>query len=139
MNAKAYLLQIRVLDRKIKVLTDEIGKYEAMATKMTPSMEKMNVQTSVKNTHEEATIEYIIATEELAKLLREYSSKRNEIIGNIVRLSDADQIELLYQRYCQLYTWETIEQNMGYSRTWVFETHGKALQELKKLINKKVD
>jgi len=94
---------------------------------------------TVKNTHEEATIEYIIATEELAKLLREYSSKRNEIIGNIVRLSDADQIELLYQRYCQLYTWETIEQNMGYSRTWVFETHGKALQELKKLINKKVD
>jgi len=138
MTPKEYLNQIKRLYREIIALIDEVSQYEAMTTKVTPVLEKLNVQSSQENTREDAMIKYIDKATELKDLLQEYFEKRSEIFHDTMQLKNADHITLLHMRYFEFKSWEDVADDMGYSIRWVYKTHGDALEELKEIVKDKL-
>ena len=59
-----------------------------------------------------------------------------ELIGQI---ENTEYQTVLISRYFKNSTWEDIASKMFYSERWIYELHGRALNELNRLITSKID
>ena len=138
-NAKEYLNQIRQLNIKIKCIEADIEALrEEQITLSSIRLDGMPHGTKISDPTAEKAVKLVdtLATME-SKLMdakSEYWSKRMEVIGVISKVDDADLNELLYLRYVQLETFEGIAYKMSYSYRHTLRLHGRALEEVGRLI-----
>ena len=101
MDAKSYLDQIRMLDKRInrKIEEKEVLKSIAEGVK-SPGMDPNKVQSSI-NLHktEEAITRYIDMETEIDQMIDELVVLRDRIINEIHELDDVRYEELLYLKY----------------------------------------
>lgn len=60
---------------------------------------------------------------------------RYEVLQMIRSLPDLKQQEVLRRRYMMNKTWEQIAEDMDISDKWVYVLHGRALQEIEKILD----
>lgn len=140
MNAKEYLMKVRLLDKKIKNLEEEIRDLRSEIITVRSSWPNGQPHgTGVSNPVESAVTKLIdelqsIESQHLA-LQSQMWSERNEVIKTIGKVSHAEYNRLLYLRYVQGEMWEQIAVDMGYTYQWVAgPLHSNALQEVDEIL-----
>ena len=140
MNAKEYLMQIRMLDNKIKNLDEEIRDIRSEIITVRSSWPDGQPHgTGVSNPVESAVVKLRDQLEEMEHrmmaLRSQLWSTRNDVIETIGKVTQAEYNRLLYLRYVQGKMWEQIAVDMGYTYQWVAgPLHSNALQEIDEIL-----
>lgn len=136
MTAKEYLLQVQILDTKIRHKEEEREQLRRAVEGRGIAYDKERVQTSPSNVQESAIIKYLDLEVEIERLVDDYISRKDAIINQIHSISgkDADKyIRILYDHYVpdekhKVKSLEQIAVDMNYNYTYTCELHGRALQ-----------
>ena len=135
MSIKDFLKQYKALDREIDRLLEEKKHWEELALKVTPGYEGAVSTGTPDGNRIPAAVERIVQWEEkIDRKVDQLVALREEIEGMIGKLKNADFQTLLRLRYINGYTWERIAVEMHYSYQWVCKLHGRALLQLKQVI-----
>lgn len=136
MTAKEYLMQVRNLESKMKILKEEIDTLREMVVSTGAIQQGERVLSSGTQDKMAETICKINEKEcEWNDLMREFALARANVIINIQKLNNPEYEQILYKRYCQSKKWEEIALEMNYIYQWVCKLHGRALLELDKVLN----
>lgn len=138
MNAKEYLMQVKQLNNKIKYIELEIEQIREDISLTSINLDGMPHSTKTSDPTGEKAVRLIEKITKYESRLMDakarYWSKRCEVVETISKVSDPVLNELLYLRYVQFETFEGIAYKMSYSYVHTVRLHGKALEEVKKLI-----
>lgn len=136
MTAKEYLMQVRNLESKMKILKEEIDTLREMVVSTGAIQQGERVLSSGTQDKMAETICKINEKEcEWNDLMREFALARANVIINIQKLNNPEYEQILYKRYCQSKKWKEIALEMNYTYQWVCKLHGRALLELDKVLN----
>ena len=137
MNAKEFLEQYQRIESKVRIYETEVERLRTQAEGLHISLDGMPKATGGKNDKFERLAVQLAEYETMmqAELSRLYS-KRINIIATLDQLQDAKHQTLLYSRYIEGKTWETIAYEMHISWRHCYRIHGHALQRLDKILNK---
>lgn len=137
MNAKEYLQNLKRLDTVIDQKIKELDNLKTMSTSIGSfDYSKDRVQTSPKGDAPFVnTVEKIcILQDEINREIDQFVNKRHRIINQIQELSNSKYIDVLFRRYVEYKSFETIAVEMALSYQYVIEIHGYALQEFEKYL-----
>lgn len=146
MKIKEYLLQIRKYDKIIDNKIRDREQIRSMLLSITVELKEDKVQTSlVGDSFGDGIAKLVDLEKDIDSAIDKFVDLKREIISAIDNLEKVEQADILYKRYLQydrdngykLKTWEEIAVEMGYSYQWVCKIHGRALQNLEKIINAK--
>ncbi len=131
MRAKEYLQTLRRIDVSIRQMTQEIEALRDAAVNLggCDFAEEREPRIGsdapfVKSVHKLMELQ-----EEVAEEIARYAEMRHTIINQIHGLKDADEVNVLYERYVNFQTFENIARRMHYSARNVHYIHGRALAE----------
>ena len=135
MDAKEYLGQAYRIDRRIKSKLNQIAVLRGLATKVTATLG----DEPVSGTQNPQRLQFIIdkimdfETEINADVdaLVEARKRITDVIGQIP--GEDCQLVLEY-RYLGFMAWDAIAASMGFSPRWVYALHGRALKEVRKIL-----
>ena len=138
MTAKEYLMQIKKIrilieqrEKELDRLTEQkLGAVSGIDYSRIPVKGSRRVGASF----EQAVIEALDLTEEIAGLIKKYTDLQHRIIGEIQQLDKPEYMQVLYKRYVEEKRWEEISAEMGYSCDHIRHLHGWALHEFGKNI-----
>ena len=139
-KAKEFLERYRTADRKIQMLADEIDKIESLAGGRAVSIDG---QPHGSGTADKVAIAATAAAdlqEKLSAWLFEQEKTKREIINVLAELKDSNQFQVLRLRYLSdemEETWFSIACVMNLSERQVQRIHGRALQEVERIIDRK--
>ena len=139
MKAFDYLNQIKKMDAKINNDIEELASLQALATKTTSALGGNKVHASGS---QQKMADCVIRIAELKKDIdREidtYVEYKDEVRKFIHEACDADCCRLLYLRYFQFETWETISEEMNYTREWTIKRlHKRGLEQVQIKLDEK--
>ena len=134
-RAKMYLQQVKLCDIHIRRLTEDLERTRDMTTQITARLDV----TPVSGSHEQdklgdAVAKIIDLEKDITDAIEEYVSIKNDVIKTLGKVEDANQLNVLYNRYVLGRTWEEIAYEMNYSYYGICKLHGKALQTVEKLL-----
>lgn len=133
MTTKDYLNQINRLNRIINNKLTEIAQLRELSCSISAVKNEERVLSSSDPDKIGTTYAKIDEMERnLDKMIDEYTDKKNAIIGQIDSIEDEDYYNVLFSRYIEKKTFETISVEMNYSYRNTTRIHGKALKEFEK-------
>jgi hypothetical protein len=77
--------------------------------------------------------------QELARLQEEYQVMQNQLISFLVKLNNAEQVEIIKLRHLDNLKWENIRQKMKISESKSYKLYRLAKKELDKIIKNTVE
>lgn len=135
MKAKAYLQEIKRLDKKIENKQMEIASLYDLIQSVTVPVKEVNVQSNGEQDKLGSGVSRIVDLQnEINADIDRYIDRKLEAIRLINRLENDDYINILVRRYVNYEEWQTIADNLHYTRQWIDKLHGRALLEFQKLI-----
>lgn len=139
-KAKEFLERYRTADRKIRMLNDEIAKVEALANGSGIAIDGQPHGTATSDKVATAATAAADLKEKLSAWLFEQEKIKREIIDVLAEIKDGNQLLVLRLRYLSddiAETWYNIAYCMQKSERQVQRIHGRALQEVEKIIERK--
>lgn len=134
-SPKKYLQQIRLYDARIDTKLEDLHHLKEMVTKITPVLKDDVVSGGGNQDKLGDAIARIIDLEaEIDRDIDRYVAAQQEISATLDKLNDPDQLHVLHMRYVQNKTWEQIAHEMGFCYRWICTLHGRALQEIEKIL-----
>ena len=133
MTAKQYLGRVRRVDREISALLRMVEKTRESVTSITQKYDSDGAQ-STKDPHKFdklAELESLV-DEKVDQLV----DLKAEVLNTIMQLKDRRHREVLIDYYLNMMTWEQVAVDCNYSYQHTHRIHGRALQELQKILNK---
>lgn len=130
MTAKEYLREIRILDKRIDQKQREFDTLKRGRTYvggMDYSQER--VQTSAGQGFMGLSDKLVDMQREINGDIDRFNDIRHARINQIQQLSRIDYMDILFRRYVQYQSFETIAGEMQMSYYWVCHLHGEALKE----------
>lgn len=127
MSTKEWLSRAWKIDKEIKALEQEKEVAKARATSVTAGYSDIKVQTSKKNSTEDATVAYIDYEKKIRKRIDELYAVKCEIFDAISKVDNPTYRTLLTLRYLQFMTWERIAEEMCVDNRHIYKLHNKAL------------
>ncbi|MBQ3704467.1 MAG: DUF1492 domain-containing protein [Oscillospiraceae bacterium] len=138
MTAKEYLSQAYRLNQLANTKMEQIENLRALSEKVTASYGGEQVSHSRNVTSLEDTIVRIVAAQgDLNRQLNEIVRLQVEISSLIDKVQNVNYSEILTKRYLRFMPWNRIASEMGYSRRWVLQKHGQALEVVERLLKEK--
>lgn len=123
------LEQYQILHTEIDQISDELQRWQDIATRISPSYSDMphgggsdKVQT--------AAVEVAELTDQLNDKIHQAVKMQQEIKELIGTIDDATLRQLMIYRYIHGKKWEEIAVLMDYDYRWILRLHGKALYKL---------
>lgn len=139
-GAKPYLQKIRLYDIRIDNMIDEKSRLMDLITRITPTYAGEAVSGGSNQDKLGDTIAKIVDMEaDIDRRIDTLCDMKQTAMRMIDRLQNPNHVKILYKRYFQYKTLEQISVEMGYSYRNICYIHGKALQELSKLMNETED
>ena len=138
MTAKEYMRQLQKLDTIIENKLQEKARWMEIAKGTGSSFSSSERVQSSGNQQkmQDAVIKYIGLEEEIDKYIDKLVDRRHEIISTIEELN-ATEYDLLHKVYVQYYTLQEVAMLKDKSYSWVTTVHGRALQHVQELLNKR--
>ena len=125
MTAKEYMEQARYLDMQINSKIEQVRSLNELATRVTTVYSDMPHSPNRNTSRMEETIAKIIDLVDL----------KREIMRVVNSIESAEYRTILEMRYLQFKKWEQIALQMSTDLRWVYRMHGRALNEVQKIIN----
>lgn len=130
MTSKEYLLQIKQIRTRIKLIKQTIEQLETEAGSLKAiDYAKDKIQSSPSNKVEDLLIKAVEARNKLIAETETYMSLLVEITRQIETLESSEHSILLYKRYVEDKSLEQIAVDMQYSYDRIRHMHGWALQD----------
>ena len=82
---------------------------------------------------------YQVSSITLSRLQEEYQVMQNQLISFLVKLNNAEQVEIIKLRHLDNLKWESIRQKMKISESKSYKLYRLAKQELDKIIKNTVE
>ncbi len=128
---KAYLERYKEANQEIDRLCEELSRWRALATKITPVLSQEPAGGHEGENQIELAVEKIIALEgQINTKIDEMLKTKQRVEKAIQTVQDGTLREVLDRRYILGETWEQIAVHMNYTYQWTCSLHGKALKEL---------
>lgn len=128
---KAYLERYKEANREIDCLCEELSRWWALATKITPVLSQEPTGGHEGENQIELAVEKIIALEgQINTKIDEMLKTKQRVEKAIQTVQDGTLREVLVQRYILGKKWEQIADDMNYSWRRIYQLHGKALLQL---------
>ena len=136
MRAKDYLGQIRKTDMCIAQRITELNQMrERLSVLQGIDYAKDRVQSAPESGNKQ--IEEIVDCElDIMRMVREETTLKHKIIGEIQTLDNPIYVDILFRRYVDCSSFERIACDMGYVYNYVCTLHGKALDEFERVVLK---
>ena len=133
MTAKDYLSQAYWLDRQIDCKLEQLRTLNALATRTTGVISESPVSHS-RNPHsmEDVIVKIISMEKEINADVDRLVDLKTEIQGIIREIPSMEYQLVLDLRYMCFKNWEEIAEKMHCSKSNIFKTHARALQEFGK-------
>lgn len=131
MVSKRDLQNLRELKRRQKTVEERILHLRSSVLRTSPNLDGLPHGGAYKD----AMAEYVAKLDQLQWDMIKIETRLNE---EIIRVEDAirrlptQQCAVIWMRYVENKSWNRIKNELHYERTWVFETHAKALKALMK-------
>lgn len=137
MRAKEYLKRIRKIDLMIRNRLMERQQWLDMALSITAQSNGERVQSSGRQQKmADAIAEYLdIGNDDNGEIGR-LKAERREIILTIEELN-ITEYDLLYKVYVQQLSFQDVADSVDRSKDWVKTMHGRALQSVQQILNKR--
>ena len=137
MTAKEYLSQAWNIDRRINDKVAHVSQLRDMAMNVSAVISDMPRSPSPNNQKMESIIVRLADTEaEINADIDRLVTLKIEIMNTIWQIADAKACAVLERRYHSFKSWEDIAADMSVSIRWVHKIHGKALEEVEKILEK---
>ena len=140
MTPKEYLQQYRHAVDRARAALEHLEELESIATRVTPLYGGECSGGQHQSGDEKmcnAVDKIIEAKNRVSDELETLEATDREIIGTIDKITDGTLHTLLYERYINGKTWEQIAVNLGYCWRQTIRLHGRALQEVKEILDKR--
>lgn len=134
MNAKDYLLEIKMNRRKINILQAEVERLRTDAESVSISLDGMPKGSGKSSKWENIVIQLAECEEQLVEQLANLWSKQMHAIELIGRLKPKHQM-ILTEYYISDKTWERIAYEQGITWRSVYRLSDRALREFEKVLN----
>lgn len=136
MTAKEYMERARYLDMQINSKIEQVRSLNELATKVTTVYSDMPHSPNRNTSRMEETVVKIIDLEsEIDRDIDALVNLKREIMRVVNRIEPAEYRTILEMRYLQFKKWEQIALLMSKDLRWVYRMHGRALNEVQKIIN----
>ena len=136
-KAQEYLEQIPKLNFMIENKTAEQAQWMGVALGITARADGERVQSSgSQQKMSDAVVCAVDLEQETAELIRTLVAKKKDIISTIEQLN-ATEYDVLHKRYIQGMTFDEIGAAKGKSKSWATTVHGRALQNLNKILEER--
>ena len=113
----------------------EIASLYDLIQSVTVPVKEVNVQSNGEQDKLGSGVSRIVDLQnEINADIDRYIDRKLEAIRLINRLENDDYINILVRRYVNYEEWQTIADNLHYTRQWIDKLHGRALLEFQKLI-----
>lgn len=137
MRAKDFLRQVYKLDRMVENKLAEKRQWQEIAAGATPQTTGERVQSSGNPQRmADAISRYIDIEQEIDECIDRLVDTKREVIGVIEQLN-ATEYDVLHKMYIQGYTLQEVADMKGRSYSWMTSTHGRALQNVQRIIDKR--
>lgn len=138
--AKEFLQQVRLCDTHIENKLDDLAHQKDMVLKITSSMKPDMVSGSHNQDKLGDAVARIVDLEaEINRAVDAFVDKKKEVSDVIGRITDPDQVAVLYKRYFRFETWEQIACEMHMTYRNVCYIHGRALQSVEAILKERAD
>lgn len=132
MTAKQWLNRARRIDREIRTLEEVISSTRGRLESVTQSYSGDGAQ-STKDPHK---FDRLVELESLVnEKIDEQIQIKTEILEAISQIRDRRQRIVLTEYYLNMKTWEQVAVEINYSWRQVMNIHGRALQEMQRIIS----
>ena len=132
MTAKQYLIRVRRVDKEINALDNLLVKTRDALENTTQKYDSDGSQ-STKDPHK---FDRLMELESLIdQKISEQLALKAETLETISKLKDRRQRIVLTEYYLNMKTWEQVAVEINYSWRNVMNIHGRALQEVQKIIS----
>ncbi len=130
MDIRAMLRDIRRYDVMVDRKLDELGNVKSMVEYTGSAMGGFGGGSFNPHRKEDSIIRCIDLTKSLESTICKLTEIKSIVMDRVDSLKDADMVDVMYRRYFRFQKWEDIATDLGMSKRWVLELHGKALKEL---------
>lgn len=136
-KAREFLERIPKLNAMIENKMAEQAQWRGVALGITARSEGERVQSSgSKQTMADALNRVVDLQAEINGLIDRLVDQKKEIISTIEQLN-ATEYDVLHKRYVQGMTFDEIGAAKGKSKSWATTVHGRALQNLNKILEER--
>ena len=136
-KAQLYLEHIDGLNDEIQNKLAEIQQWHDMALSITSNTEGERVQSSGNQQKMASAIDKVIDFKrEANEKIDELINYKQEVIKTI-ELLNATEYDVLHKRYIQGMTFDEIGASKRKSKSWATTVHGRALQNLNKILDER--
>lgn len=137
MTAKQYLMQIKILEHRIKLKQDEITHLRTLATSITAPTDSEAVQTSgIKDKVGNIVAKIVDLQRETNDIIDELIDTRQERIRVIEQIKHPLQYEVLHKIYIDNKPLPVIASELHYAYEYIRHVHRKALKNVEKILQK---
>ena len=138
MMAKEYLYQAYRLDQQINSKLEQVARLKHMAMQATGRFQAERISGTPQHSPMEDAVTKLVDLEyEINEDIDRLVDLKREMAGLIAKISNPSHRVLLELRYFGGNTWEDISSKMSYDLSWVCRLHGRALQEVEVIRDKK--
>lgn len=128
-EAKEYLEQIQLCDKKINNKLEELSRLNALAYKVTSSLKQVAVFGSgTQDKVGDAVSRIVDLQREINSDIDKYCDQKAEVRALIDQVKNPDELDVLSKRYLLYESLEQIAWEMGFTYRNVCYIHGRALQ-----------
>lgn len=137
MTAKEYLGQAKYLNTRINSKIKQINTLNHLATNATSVLSGMPRNPNKATSKMADVVDKIVDLQaEINHDVDELVDLEREITQLIKSVTDLEYQTILEKRYLCFQTWEAIAAEMQYDIRWLYRLHGRALEEVQKILDK---
>lgn len=138
-KAQVFLERVEMFDAIVENKLIEQLQWRELAENITANMEGERVQTSMTTTSKmaDAVINCVMIEEEIAVAVEKLIAEKRKVTQTLEMLDSPIEYRLLHMRYIQHINLVDIADRLDQEYTWVTTTHGRALKNVQKILDRR--
>lgn len=138
-QAELFLKSVEKLDAILENKLIEQMQWKEVALNISANIGGERVQSShCPSKMADAVIKCVAMEDEIAECVDKLIAEKKKVIGVLEQLYSPTEYKILHMRYIQYISLSDIAERLNREYTWVTTTHGRALKNVQKIIDKSV-
>ncbi len=137
MTAKEYLWHIHDISSDIDSINAQIQQYSETAMRITASLDGISVKGGALNRREDSLLSLTDKVSQLSSKVSYMLKEMSEAQAIVDTIESASYRAIIRYKYFARCSWSQIAQRMRYSKSWVYSSHGAAVEAFASAYNKR--
>lgn len=136
MKAEEYLLQVRMLNKKIQNKIIECEQLRSMAEGTSVAITGDRVQSSGSQDKMGKTVcKMVDMQDELNAEIDKFVELKNQVIQTIQKVDDPDVYDVLHMYYVQELNWTIISKEKNFTYQWIHELKKRGITQVQEILD----